>query len=130
VTTFSAPGTALALKAVSCKAPFPHDRTNATRGPCPVKTLVIDASVAAKWFLPPMAEPHADRALDLLTRYVAGQVRFVVPDLFGLSLATFSGRQQDNVATRPPTGKMRFRCCGIEGFQLCLRLLCLRMLTA
>jgi predicted nucleic acid-binding protein len=51
-----------------------------------VKTLVIDASVAAKWFLPPAAEPNAEQALALLKRYVAGQVRFVVPDLFWAEL--------------------------------------------
>jgi predicted nucleic acid-binding protein len=51
-----------------------------------VNTLVIDASVAAKWFLPAEAEPHAEQALDLLSRYVAGELRFVVPDLFWAEL--------------------------------------------
>lgn len=45
-------------------------------------TFVIDASVAVKWFLPPSSEQYADNAFALLKRYVAGQVRFVVPDLF------------------------------------------------
>ncbi len=45
-------------------------------------TFVIDASVAVKWFLPPSHEQYADNAFALLKRYVAGQVRFVVPDLF------------------------------------------------
>ena len=49
-------------------------------------TLVIDASVAAKWFLPAEAEPHSEQALDLLNRYVAGDLRFVVPDLFWAEL--------------------------------------------
>ena len=49
-------------------------------------TLVIDASVAAKWFLPAEAEPNAEQALALLGRYAAGELRFVVPDLFWAEL--------------------------------------------
>ena len=45
-------------------------------------TFVIDASVAAKWFLPATSETLAAEALDLLKRYAAGDVRVVVPDLF------------------------------------------------
>ena len=44
--------------------------------------LVIDASVAAKWFLPGAAEPNRKQALDLLKHYADGDVRFIVPDLF------------------------------------------------
>jgi len=51
-----------------------------------VNTLVIDASVAAKWFLPSKYEPHADIAAGLLKRYAAGDLRFVVPDLFWAEL--------------------------------------------
>lgn len=51
-----------------------------------MSTLVIDASVAAKWFLPAAIEPHADAALALLKRYSTGEVRFVVPDLFWVEL--------------------------------------------
>jgi len=47
-----------------------------------VSLFVIDASVAAKWFLPAAAEPLSDEALELLERYAKGRVRFVVPDLF------------------------------------------------
>jgi predicted nucleic acid-binding protein len=47
-----------------------------------VRTLVLDASVAAKWFLPATGEPLTTEALDLLTRYAAGELRFLVPDLF------------------------------------------------
>ncbi len=49
-------------------------------------TLVIDASVGAKWFLPPAAEPHAKAATALLKRYAAGELRFVVPDLYWAEL--------------------------------------------
>jgi predicted nucleic acid-binding protein len=44
--------------------------------------LVIDASVAAKWFLPAAGEPLAQEALELLRRYGDGEIRFLVPDLF------------------------------------------------
>ncbi len=44
--------------------------------------FVIDASVAAKWFLPPSGEPLAVEALRLLAGYADGRFRFAVPDLF------------------------------------------------
>jgi predicted nucleic acid-binding protein len=52
-----------------------------------VKTYVIDASVAAKWVLPPNGETLTGEALELLKRYAAGEVRFVVPDLFWAEVA-------------------------------------------
>ena len=45
-------------------------------------TVVLDASVAAKWFLPLANETLLQEALDLLGRYTKGEVRFIVPDLF------------------------------------------------
>ena len=48
--------------------------------------VVVDASVAAKWCLPPRGEPLAEEAFGLLRRYTAGEVRFVVPDLFWAEL--------------------------------------------
>jgi predicted nucleic acid-binding protein len=47
-----------------------------------VTTLVLDASVAAKWVLPAEAEPLADRAMSLLERYAEDGLRFVLPDVF------------------------------------------------
>jgi len=47
-----------------------------------VNTYVIDGSVAAKWVLPANGETLTREALELLRRYAAGDVRFVVPDLF------------------------------------------------
>jgi predicted nucleic acid-binding protein len=47
-----------------------------------VITYVIDASVAAKWFLPANGETLTTEALELLKRYSDGEVRFLVPDLF------------------------------------------------
>lgn len=43
---------------------------------------MLDASVAAKWFLSAKDESHKEAALGLLRLYVAGDVQFVVPDLF------------------------------------------------
>ena len=44
--------------------------------------VVLDASVAAKWFLPAEGETLAEEALALLRDYGAGNVRLIVPDLF------------------------------------------------
>jgi predicted nucleic acid-binding protein len=44
--------------------------------------IVVDANVAAKWFLPSKNEPLADEAFHLLRRYMNGEVRILVPDLF------------------------------------------------
>ncbi|MHB8655031.1 MAG: type II toxin-antitoxin system VapC family toxin [Terriglobia bacterium] len=47
---------------------------------------MIDASVAAKWFLPGADEPLADEATHFLRRYSRGEIRFIVPDLFWAEL--------------------------------------------
>jgi predicted nucleic acid-binding protein len=47
-----------------------------------VTHYVLDASVAAKWVLPPAGETLTEEALGLLRRYIQGQISFVVPDLF------------------------------------------------
>ena len=43
---------------------------------------VLDASVAAKWFLPAKNEPLANEAMALLSELRDATVRFAVPDLF------------------------------------------------
>lgn len=53
-----------------------------------MNVIVVDASVAAKWFLPAKGETLTDEALHLLRRYVSGEVRFVVPDLNGQTNST------------------------------------------
>ncbi len=50
--------------------------------------FVLDASVAAKWFLSPKNEPLTEEALDLFRQYMRGKVSFVVPDLFWAELAS------------------------------------------
>jgi predicted nucleic acid-binding protein len=52
-----------------------------------VRLFVVDASVAAKWCLPAKGETLTEEALRLLGRYVKGEIRFVVPDLFWAELA-------------------------------------------
>jgi predicted nucleic acid-binding protein len=53
-----------------------------------VSLVVVDASVAAKWFLPENGEALADRALALLDQYDRKEVQFVVPDLFYVEIAS------------------------------------------
>jgi predicted nucleic acid-binding protein len=48
----------------------------------PADAFVLDASVAAKWFVPGEAEPLTDQALGLLQLWDNGAIAFVVPDLF------------------------------------------------
>lgn len=43
-------------------------------------TVVADASVLAKWFLPD--EMLREQAMQLLSRYTLGELRLIVPDLF------------------------------------------------
>ena len=50
--------------------------------------FVLDASVAAKWFLSAKDERLTDEALTLLTRYVQRDVQFIIPDLFWAELAS------------------------------------------
>jgi len=47
-----------------------------------VTRCVLDASVAAKWFLPASGETLTEEALRLLEGYVKGDPQFLVPDLF------------------------------------------------
>ena len=51
-----------------------------------MRSVVVDASVAAKWFLPATEEPLTSEAADLLRRFTIGQLRFIVPDLFWAEL--------------------------------------------
>ena len=66
---------------------------------------VVDASVAAKWVLPPDAEPFHEEALELLRRYAEGEVSFLIPDLFWPEVASILwkcvrvGRMDEALAT-------------------------------
>jgi predicted nucleic acid-binding protein len=43
---------------------------------------VLDASVAAKWFLPASGEPFASEAIRLLRDFETARIQLLVPDLF------------------------------------------------
>ena len=47
-----------------------------------MNACVIDASVAAKWFLPPSGETLTAEALRMLRDYAEGRLRLSAPDLF------------------------------------------------
>jgi predicted nucleic acid-binding protein len=53
-----------------------------------VNLVVVDASVGAKWFLPENDETLTDKAVGLLDSYDATEIRFVVPDLFYVEIAS------------------------------------------
>ena len=41
-----------------------------------MRLLVLDASVAAKWFLPRSGETLVEEAFDLLRRHAGGEIEF------------------------------------------------------
>jgi hypothetical protein len=47
-----------------------------------VNKYVLDASVAAKWFLPGAQEALVPEARRILENYAAGSIGLLVPDLF------------------------------------------------
>lgn len=47
-----------------------------------MSAYILEASVAAKWFLPPNSEPLAEESLRILSGYSQGEVQLFVPDLF------------------------------------------------
>jgi predicted nucleic acid-binding protein len=74
-----------------------------------VKTYVIDASVAAKWILPASGETLTEEALELLTSYAAGGVRFLVPDLFWAELANILWKAERHGRIRLPAAESALR---------------------
>ena len=52
-----------------------------------MSVVVLDASVAAKWFLPAADETLVDEAFLLLRRYTNAEIQFLLPDLFWAGLA-------------------------------------------
>jgi len=51
-----------------------------------VTDCILDASVAAKWLLPPPSETLVPEALRLLTDHGDGRLRIAVPDLFWVEI--------------------------------------------
>ena len=50
--------------------------------------IVLDASVAVKWFLPEKVETMATEALALLDRSGRNEIQIIVPDLFWVEFAS------------------------------------------
>lgn len=53
-----------------------------------MRLVVVDSSVAAKWFLPASGEPLTSEAVDLFERFTTGQLGLIVPDLFWAELGS------------------------------------------
>jgi predicted nucleic acid-binding protein len=89
-----------------------------------VLNVVLDASVAAKWFLPRAGEPLADEALALLRRYAEGDVEFTVPDLFWaefgniLSKCVRTGRLSEKSAAGALSDILRYSLSTASGREL------------
>ena len=54
-----------------------------------MREYVVDASVAAKWLLPPPNEPLRDEAVQLARDYNDGLYEVFVPDVFWAEIANF-----------------------------------------
>ena len=52
-----------------------------------MSVTIVDASIAAKWYLRGASESLKEQADDLLLGYIGGKLRFVVPDLFFAEVA-------------------------------------------
>ncbi|MCC6389480.1 MAG: type II toxin-antitoxin system VapC family toxin [Bryobacterales bacterium] len=71
-----------------------------------MKSYVVDASVAAKWFLPSAREPLAIEARLLLEEYAAGRLKIEVPDLFWPELGNILWKAvRTNRMTRQAAGE-------------------------
>ena len=81
-----------------------------------MKTYVIDASVAAKWILPASGETLTEEALGLLKRYAAGEVRFLVPDLFWAELANILWKAIRHGRIRTPAAETALRAMRERNF--------------
>ncbi len=54
-----------------------------------MSVIVLDASVAVKWFLPSDQESLTTEAFALAQQYQAGEIDFAVPDLFWVEVTNF-----------------------------------------
>ena len=59
-----------------------------------MKALVLDASVAAKWYLPNSTETFAEQAKEILAGHVDYRVRLEVPDFFWAELGNILWKAQ------------------------------------
>jgi predicted nucleic acid-binding protein len=88
------------------------------------RNVVLDASVAAKWFLPRAGEPLAEEALALLRRYADGEIELIVPDLFWAEFgnvlwkAVRMGRVLEKAAVEALTDMLKARLPTVSGQEL------------
>lgn len=47
-----------------------------------MSSYILDASVAAKWFLPAANETYVEQAIGILDGYASARIQLLVPDLF------------------------------------------------
>jgi predicted nucleic acid-binding protein len=66
---------------------------------------VVDASVAAKWFLPARGETLVDEAFHLFRQYAKGEIQFLVPDLFWAELANLFWKALRQGRCQKPTAE-------------------------
>lgn len=79
--------------------------------------LVVDASVAAKWFM--SDEEHADKAMLLLERFAEGRTRLIAPEYIRYEVASAitvatQGRQARVSQQYGEKAIARFQALGIE----------------
>ena len=100
-----------------------------------MQLLVLDASVAAKWFLPRAGEPLAQEAAALLREYADGEVEFAVPGLFWSEVgnvlwkAARSGRLPQQAATQALEHILHFDFRRVSGRELARDALAFAMAT-
>lgn len=77
---------------------------------------VLDASVAAKWFLPSSSEPFIDEALAVLDDYATGHTRLLVPDLFWADLGNILWKATRQKRISPDTAEEILLVIATHGF--------------
>ena len=78
---------------------------------------VLDASVAAKWYLPADAEPLAREALALLLSYTKGQTEVLVPDLFYAEVGNILWKAERQGRCSPELGNAAVSALVQAGFR-------------
>ena len=84
-------------------------------------TLVLDASVAAKWFLPSAGESLTDEASALLKSYARGRLRLLVPDLFWIEFANILWKSVRQGRWPQASAELALRAMRQRQFPPCLR---------
>jgi predicted nucleic acid-binding protein len=81
-----------------------------------LNVIVLDASVAVKWFLPSDQESLTTEAFALAQRYQAGEIEFAVPDLFWAEVTNFFWKAIRQGRCRLDTAKSAIAALKIKAF--------------